>query len=256
MQLHELPVIKVVDVETTGLDPAEGHKICELGWCPVTVMIDTQAKKAKDRYPAMPGLPERCLINPQRKIPPEASAVHHLTNRIVDDAPTILEYIENRGQLSADLFIAHNAPFDRAFLEAEGVVKTHQRWLCSMRLAKKLIPGLSYGNQFLRYYFGFETVPGDAHSAGHDANVTALVACRLLNEYLSPLLRQYSIDDLLAWVEEPLDLSDVEIGFGKHADKTWRRVRDIDPGYLQWITRQDWEDPDQLHTAKLLLRES
>lgn len=94
------------DVETTGLEPSAGHRICEIALLKFLRgdVIDSLVS----------------LVNPMRPIAPGAQAINGITDLMVAAAPTfselyprILEFIEN------DPLVFHNAPFDLAFLAAE-----------------------------------------------------------------------------------------------------------------------------------------
>lgn len=125
----------VLDTETTGLDPAQGHRVIEIG-----------ALEIVNRQPT--GVTYHVYLNPQREIDAGAMAVHGLTNefladkpRFADIAPEFLEFVRD-----AELVI-HNAPFDVGFLNAE-LAKLKEEPLkryCTVRdtlkMAKELHPG-------------------------------------------------------------------------------------------------------------------
>jgi len=97
----------VLDTETTGLDPAEGHRIIELA------CIELQGRRATGRH-------FHRFMNPEREVDLAATQVHGLTAedladkpRFADLADEFLEFVQG-----AELLI-HNAPFDVAFLDAE-----------------------------------------------------------------------------------------------------------------------------------------
>ncbi|MEF8793748.1 DNA polymerase III subunit epsilon [Thiohalorhabdus sp.] len=97
----------VLDTETTGLDPAEGHRIIEIG-C-VELLGRRRSGRSYHRY-----------INPERTIPPDSAAIHGITEDHVADCPVfsdlageLFEFVDG-----AELII-HNAPFDVGFLNAE-----------------------------------------------------------------------------------------------------------------------------------------
>lgn len=225
--------ISTVDFETTGLDPTT-DKICEVGWCDLVLNREGEWDS---------GAASSFVVNPRIPIPAVASAVHHLTDRDVKGAPTLENTAigrifakENHGS-KRDLFVAHNAEFDRAFAGEYGAGFP---WLCSMRLAKHLLPDApSFGNQVLRYHLGFVDVPGEAHNAGHDAKVTAMVLCHMLNH----LQEAHTVETIVTFAEQPVFLTG-NMGFGKHARKTWQKVGQIDRGYLQWMKRQGPESKD------------
>ena len=101
----ETPYV-AADVETTGLSPAGGHRVCEIALLRFLrgTVIDSLVS----------------LVNPLRPIDPGASAVNGITDAMVARAPTfsdlfpgILEF------LGDDPLVFHNAPFDLSFLRAE-----------------------------------------------------------------------------------------------------------------------------------------
>ena len=97
----------VLDTETTGLDPSQGHRIIEIG----CVEIDNRKLTGKHFH---------CYLNPDREIDAGAMEVHGLTSHFLADKPRFhqvesefLEFIDG-----AELVI-HNAPFDIGFLDYE-----------------------------------------------------------------------------------------------------------------------------------------
>lgn len=99
-------IFAVFDVETTGLSPAYGHRICEVG------CLRVRNGAELDRFEA--------LVDPRRPISPGAFRVNRITAEILRDAPTfdkvagaLLQVIEGA------VLVAHNAPFDLGFLAAE-----------------------------------------------------------------------------------------------------------------------------------------
>lgn len=234
MRIRDAEIL-VVDTETTGLDPKK-DRLCEIGVCHVWW----------DKNGWQIGGDDWRLINPGIQVPATASAVHHLTNKDLVDAPpaaTVVPAVLR--EYPADLLVAHNAEFDRGFLSPYA---DHYPWLCTRRLARLKIPDApSHSNQVLRYHLGFADVPGDAHRAGHDARVAAMILCHMLYE----LPADATIEEIIALSEKPVFLT-CEVGFGKHSDKTWS---ELPTDYLQWMQRQgadDW-DRDQWFTIRQVL---
>jgi DNA polymerase-3 subunit epsilon len=123
----------VLDTETTGLDPKQGHRIIEVA------AIELNGRKVSDRT-------FHRYINPEREIDEGAAAVHGLTlDRLQDEpkfaevAPALLEFIAG-----AELII-HNAPFDIGFLNAElalaGLPLLTNPVIDTLKVAKELHPG-------------------------------------------------------------------------------------------------------------------
>lgn len=96
----------VVDVETTGLSPAFGDRVCEIA------VVHAQGNKEKSTFAT--------LINPGRPISLGAAAVNGITPAMVAGAPAFQDVApEIIRRLTGRVFVAHNAPFDLGFLAAE-----------------------------------------------------------------------------------------------------------------------------------------
>ncbi len=103
--LAEIPYI-AVDVETTGLEPANGHRVCEIALLRFLrgTVIDSLVS----------------LVNPLRPISPGASFVNGITDAMVADAPAFPDiFPEVIAFLGDDALVFHNAPFDLSFLKEE-----------------------------------------------------------------------------------------------------------------------------------------
>lgn len=97
----------ILDTETTGLDPANGDRIVEIGCVEVLNLIPT-------------GNVFHVYINPEREMPEEAFRVHGLSTAFLADKPRFAEIVEEFCVfLGADKLVAHNAQFDVAFLNHE-----------------------------------------------------------------------------------------------------------------------------------------
>jgi DNA polymerase-3 subunit epsilon len=149
----------IVDIETTG-----GYAIYHHDGLQITDLYHT-------------------LLNPGRKIPQFITGLTGITSRMVEEAPafeTVAEEI--MGWLKDRIFVAHNAHFDFSFLkkEFEGVgVNWQTKKLCTVRLSRKIIPGLeSYSLGRLAESLGIK-IP-DRHRAGGDAQATARIFSLLL----------------------------------------------------------------------------
>jgi DNA polymerase-3 subunit epsilon len=160
----------VVDVETTGMRAAGEDRITEVA---VVLVHGGRRELVLER-----------LVNPGRPIPPMISTITGITDAMVAGAPTFDELADELlGVLAGRVFVAHNARFDWAFLDASlrrvrGLGLGGPR-LCTVRLARRLLPGVgSCGLDNLTHVLGFEN---DArHRAGGDALVTAQLLERLL----------------------------------------------------------------------------
>jgi len=97
----------VLDTETTGLDPGEGHRIVEIACIELVHHVPTGRKF--HRY-----------VNPERDMPEEALAVHGITAEfLASQAPLAAIADELLAFIGSDRLVIHNAEFDLAFLNAE-----------------------------------------------------------------------------------------------------------------------------------------
>jgi DNA polymerase III subunit epsilon len=97
----------VLDTETTGLDPFQGHRMVEIGCIELVNRMPT-------------GRHFHCYLNPARDVPAEAVAVHGLTADFLKDKPCFAEIAEELLAFIGEApLVAHNAIFDLGFLNAE-----------------------------------------------------------------------------------------------------------------------------------------
>ncbi|GLC27429.1 3'-5' exonuclease [Roseisolibacter agri] len=183
--LTELSYV-VVDVETTGGSPFAGHRITEIA---AVVVAGGEVREVYET-----------LVNPDRVIPPQIVRLTGITSEMVRDKPRFREVAPDVvGALQGHVFVAHNVAFDWRFVSheverASGVALEGRR-LCTVRLARKLLPHLRsrslgyvadwYGaDAFAKTYF--EARHGRArpwrHSAAGDAVATAHCLLRLLQD--------------------------------------------------------------------------
>ena len=150
-----------IDVETTGLDPGDGHRICEIALLRFLrgTVIDSLVS----------------FVDPLRPISPGASAVNGITDRMVAGAPffgdlfpRILSFIGD------DVLVFHNAPFDLSFLRVEARLAGGEwppnRVIDTLRLARGTgrfrNHSLSSVCRELGIGAGFHRAEGDAWAAG------------------------------------------------------------------------------------------
>ena len=97
----------ILDTETTGLSPAEGHRLVEIGCLEIVNQIAT-------------GAVYHVLINPERDVPDDAYRVHGHSTAFLADKPVfaavVLDFLDFIGE---DRLIIHNAEFDMRFINAE-----------------------------------------------------------------------------------------------------------------------------------------
>ena len=220
----------VIDLETTGLDPST-DRIVEIA----VVGVDCRHRQLHTVF--------HSLVDPGIPIPPEASAVHHITTEMVTGkAPALADILPALEALAhSDIpFAAHHAQFDLAFLTPVLPAWSAAPWICTCRTAKHLLPDApSHSNQALRYRLGLN-VPGDdaPHRALGDARATAVLLAHQLET-------AGSIDRLLELTRQPALL--LRVPFGKHRGRFWS---EIPHDYLDWAARQNWDDGDLTHTIR------
>lgn len=163
------PVV-VVDVETTGLSPRYGDRVVEIGLLRSEGGTETTFQS---------------LVNPRRMISPGASAVHGITQAMVDSAPLFGEVAPRIWPLlDGAILVAHNAPFDLSFLNAE------RGYLGLPPLANRVIDTLALARrhfQFPRNSLGLIAesleIPAPVqHRALADVQITVRVLERFLEE--------------------------------------------------------------------------
>lgn len=228
--------LRVIDLETTGFEPPA--EIIEFGFADVIV----------EQGSVSVGMPTAWLYRPERGIPPETKAVHHLTEADFGPntfccSPIHLQAAIRFGA-QPDILVAHNCAFERKFITAE--VTGPIPWICTYKVALHVWPDApGHSNQVLRYWRGLSLDPGLAmppHRAGPDAWVTA--------HLLGHLLTLASVAQMIAWTEEPRPMP--TLAFGKHRGSRWSEVP---ADYLQWMLRQGDMEPDVLwHARKELER--
>lgn len=155
------------DTETTGLEPHLGHRVIEVAALELVNDLPT-------------GRHFHALINPARDIPDEATRVHGFTAAHLRDKPDFGTVATDLiAFLGSDKLIAHNAPFDFAFLDAEfarmGLACLDQtRMVDTLALAKTRFPGLPNSLDALCRRFGIDLSGRTTHNA--------LLDCKLLAE--------------------------------------------------------------------------
>lgn len=203
----------VVDVETTGLDP-QTDKIVQIA--------------AYQVYRGEITLLYESLVHPLRPIPPEVSAIHHITSNMVKFAlPWEAVWPEVAAVLApANVLVAHNAAYDRSFLPETG-----KSWLCTKRLAQHLWPDApNHKNQTLRYWLDIEL-----EAAAHDATGDTLVTSCVLLKEIEAYLQSRGVDSaeaLIQLADSPVAIQ--KMPFGKHFGE---RLSDVPQDYLRWALR-------------------
>ena len=164
----------VLDTETTGLDPRQGHRL-----------IEVAAVELADLMPT--GRHFHCYINPERDIDPDAERIHGLSRAFLTDKPVFAEPHVAEALLAfiGDApIIAHNAAFDRGFLNHEldraGMAPLPEpRWIDSLAIAQKTFPGAYNSLDALCKRFKISLADREKHGALVDAQLLAGVYLEL-----------------------------------------------------------------------------
>ena len=230
------------DTETTGNEPKKDF-VCQLAYKTNTETFNE-------------------LYKPLIPIPPEASAITHITNKMVADKKEFKES-DNYGAIKLlfedpnSVVVAHNAKFDLAIIVKEDI--SPSSFICTLRVARALdkenvIP--QYKLQYLRYYLDIEI-----EANAHDALGDVLVLEKLFERLLAKIMKEDNCDEPKA-IEKMIDISSRPslmnmFNFGKYNGKTIKEVSDIDRGYLEWMLTQKEQNPDNeedwIYTLKYYL---
>lgn len=164
----------VLDTETTGLDPRSGHRVIELACIEVDDLLPT-------------GSHLHLYIHPDREIDPEAERVHginiaHLHGKPRFHHPEVVDrFLDYVGDAR---LVAHNAAFDRGFLNmelerAERAILPESRWRCTYQLAQARFPGMYNSLDALCKRYKISLAEREKHGALIDTRLLALVYLEL-----------------------------------------------------------------------------
>jgi DNA polymerase-3 subunit epsilon len=161
----------VLDTETTGLEPEQGHRVIEIG---CVELIDRRATGRNfHRY-----------LNPQREIDAGALEVHGLTAEFLADKPRFAEVVDELLAFVGDAeLVIHNAEFDLGFLNNElrlqgnalADLRQHCHVLDTLLLARQLHPGQRNSLDALCRRYAVDNSQRDLHGALLDAQILAEV---------------------------------------------------------------------------------
>lgn len=199
------------------------------------------------------------LYKPEIKIPPEASAVHHITNKMIADkqsfqASADLPKIKKLFEDENSVVVAHNAPFDLMIIKKEGIEP--KKFICTLRVARELDREGKierYNLQYLRYLLEIEI-----DAVAHDALGDVLVLEKLFERLKNKLIKEESLSEDMA-IKKMIDISSHPslfrtFNFGKHNGKKIEEVIKTDRGYLEWLLAQKLEsdqvEDDWIYTLK------
>lgn len=234
-------IIVFFDTETTGNEPKD--YLCQIAWM-------------------QNGKMSAGLFKPPLSIPPEVSAIHHISNKMVADKPAfknspewneIKELFEDKDTI----VVAHNAKFDLAMLAKEDIFP--KKHICTLRVARAMDPEsklLNYKLQYLRYALDLDV---DEEAAAHSADGDVLVLEKLFERLLTKMTEKMSKTEA---IHEMVNISSLpslikQFPFGKYIGKNVSDVIKTDRGYLEWLLEQKLKNPadeeDWIYTLEVHL---
>lgn len=228
-----------LDVETTGLEPAD--RVCSIA------LIDEESYIYE-------------LVNEGKKIPAEASSIHHITNEMIKDALKLeqtqaYKYLQEHN-IEQNTLVGHNIAFDLNMLALNGF-SWRGSIIDTLKVTKHLIPECElFSLQILRYElklykqekaiaqkYGIK----DALSA-HNALADALVT-KLLYEYLQEMADETLMQELSF---KKVLLS--KFNFGKYRSRYIEEIAMSDRAYMEWMAGLDDLDEDLRYSLEYYLQ--
>lgn len=163
----------VLDTETTGFRPHDGHRIVEIGCVELHNHVPT-------------GTVWQSYVNPERDMPDGAFQVHGLSEAFLSDHPVFAEIVGGFMEFLGDAkLVIHNAEFDMGFINAE--LNTigfppipMSRTVDTVQLARQRFPGAQASLDALCRRFGIDNSTRTKHGALLDAELLAEVYLELI----------------------------------------------------------------------------
>lgn len=166
----------VLDTETTGLSPDEGHRIVEIGCVELINHIVSDHADGKRQF----------YINPERSMPAGAFAVHGLSDEFLSEKPVFAEIVDDFLAFIGDApLVIHNADFDMKFLNAElrtlGLAALPKsRAIDTLALARRRFPGAQASLDALCRRYDIDNAGRTLHGALLDSTLLAEVYLELI----------------------------------------------------------------------------
>ena len=162
----------IFDTETTGVNPAGGDRIVEIGCIEMINRVET-------------GREYHAYFHPERSMPSEAEAVHGLSDIFLSDKPLFRDKADELVEFLGDApLVAHNAGFDFGFLNRELALCGRDpislsRMVCTLVMARSRHPGAKHSLDALCSRFGVDRSQRVKHGALLDAQLLAQVYIEL-----------------------------------------------------------------------------
>lgn len=195
------------------------------------------------------GDPENIKYRSVKPIPPEASAIHHISNRMVRGLPTFgqnTDPLQKMVAANARFYIAHNADYDKQVLinsckrdglDAEAAHFEAAKWICTWRLAKAVLgidyTKLQYNLSYLRYALDLD-VPDDLPA--HDGRADVIVCAKLFE-----MLVELAVMDKKIYPDQDLGEQLYNLCWQPKKVETWpfgkykgQKLSDIPTDFYMW----------------------
>ena len=163
----------ILDTETTGLRPGEGHKIIEIAAIEIVDFVPTG--KTYHQY-----------INPERDVPQASTDVHGITSEFLYNKPTFNKIADEFMQfVKNDTIVAHNIDFDIGFINYElhncGKPSLANKKVDTVTIAREKFPGQGVSLDALCKRFAIDITQREKHSAKLDTELLSKVYIELLD---------------------------------------------------------------------------
>jgi DNA polymerase-3 subunit epsilon len=197
-----------LDTETTGLYPAQGHRIIEIAAVEVI-----NRRITRNHF--------HVYLNPEREIDPAAQEVHGITLEFLQDKPYFPDIVDEFFNFvgGAELII-HNAPFDVGFLNAElgrvdraNIEDVSANIIDTLKIAKEMRPGQRNNLDALCRHFGIDNSKRTLHGALLDAELLAdvyLAMTRGQESLMIDMLETSGVSDDIAIIARSKPLTVIE----------------------------------------------
>jgi DNA polymerase III epsilon subunit-like protein len=186
----------------------------------------------------------------------KSMSITHITNKMLEgkesfEGSSMQKELKNL--LTDGILVAHNAKFDIAMLEAEGIKVP--KFICTLRVSRHLdkenkIP--EYNLQFLRYYLELD-IDAHAHDAEDDVKVLHALFQRLFDKVKADTKDEDKVIEKMVEISSTPSLFS-KFNFGKHKDKSIADVLKTDKRYLEWLLgekeKNEAGDEDWIYTLK------
>lgn len=163
----------ILDTETTGLDPRQGHRLIEIGCIEMINRLKT-------------GKVFHVYLNPEREVPEEAFRIHGISSEFLQDKPLFAEIVEEFLEfLQESPLVIHNASFDVKFINAELERQRRkaialQQTIDTLLIARKKFPGSPATLDALCKRYNIDSSRRTKHGALLDAELLADVYIELM----------------------------------------------------------------------------